>query len=501
MSIEVYYENITMYLAYRDRLGIFRTRASRRYFVLDRQSVHLLGIALVILYLATATLSCSSIGTSPDAVTKRFSLRIVVTDSLRAGVQGLRVSFWNIVPEFVSQLPTQPIQISGASLHSTKLIFTAASAGYYRLNLLNLNDQLVQPAMEGNVTPGYHGLSLTIPELHRPLYKATLAISDSNHIVGRSHHAIYLATNASGNLDLTAVGFTDMTGTVYVTDSGLFPCLYTLPALSSTNVLSPNPTGTFHYSSDVVVVVSDTATGLAVFDSITIANGQTIIDSVVWGSQTKPESLGARASTVNGDSIHLRGDLNCNGVQYEAADAYVYRDYFTGGLATFDSVQCSIDGSDIDGDGITLTLADFVYLIRILHSESQPFPKTAVQFLPSLDVAIYDTLSGCVIRSLTDISVAGFFAVARGSTTPSLFDSNMEIAHHFDGVSTRVLVYSPIANTDSTHAFGPGPFLYLEGVRSRDVLALEAASQLGKTLLPRGLPAIDSLYQNFPNPF
>ena len=70
------------------------------------------------------------------------------------------------------------------------------------------------------------------------------------------------------------------------------------------------------------------------------------------------------------ETICLRGDLNANGIPSEVGDAVTYGDYFERGLVAFEPhIQYSIVASDVDGDGTTLSLGDFVYLLRIVASD------------------------------------------------------------------------------------------------------------------------------------
>jgi hypothetical protein len=65
-----------------------------------------------------------------------------------------------------------------------------------------------------------------------------------------------------------------------------------------------------------------------------------------------------------------RGDLNCNGIPGEVSDAVVFANYFQLGIPVFSPhLACSIAESDVNGDGITLTVADLVYLIRVITGD------------------------------------------------------------------------------------------------------------------------------------
>jgi hypothetical protein len=72
------------------------------------------------------------------------------------------------------------------------------------------------------------------------------------------------------------------------------------------------------------------------------------------------------------DSFYVcRGDLNCNGIPGEVSDAVVFANYFQLGIPDLNPyLACSIAASDVNGDGITLSVADLVYLIRLIVGDA-----------------------------------------------------------------------------------------------------------------------------------
>ncbi|MCK4460195.1 MAG: hypothetical protein KAW46_00235, partial [candidate division Zixibacteria bacterium] len=61
------------------------------------------------------------------------------------------------------------------------------------------------------------------------------------------------------------------------------------------------------------------------------------------------------------DSIDARGDINLNGNSNEIADAVLFSNYFVKGLVVFNvNVQGQIAASDVNADGLTLSVADLV---------------------------------------------------------------------------------------------------------------------------------------------
>jgi hypothetical protein len=72
-------------------------------------------------------------------------------------------------------------------------------------------------------------------------------------------------------------------------------------------------------------------------------------------------------------NIDPTGDINCNGYTYENADAVMFADYFVSGNSAFGShPESSRAASDINHDGNMPTVADMVYLIRIIDGDAVP---------------------------------------------------------------------------------------------------------------------------------
>lgn len=72
------------------------------------------------------------------------------------------------------------------------------------------------------------------------------------------------------------------------------------------------------------------------------------------------------------DSARINGDLNCNGVANEYNDAVTYINYFVEGMGVFDEhTDCSMAASDVNRDGVTLSIADLQYMIRIIAGDAE----------------------------------------------------------------------------------------------------------------------------------
>jgi hypothetical protein len=74
-----------------------------------------------------------------------------------------------------------------------------------------------------------------------------------------------------------------------------------------------------------------------------------------------------------------RGDINLNGTPYEIGDAVLLSNYFIYGPEVLhddippDYYDDRVLGSDVNDDGTPLTVADLVYLIRIIAERARPY--------------------------------------------------------------------------------------------------------------------------------
>ena len=79
---------------------------------------------------------------------------------------------------------------------------------------------------------------------------------------------------------------------------------------------------------------------------------------------------------IDPDSIDARGDVNLNGLAYEISDAVVFTNYFINGLEAFTfNVAGQIAATDVNADGLTLTVSDLALLIRVIVGDAAPVPK------------------------------------------------------------------------------------------------------------------------------
>ena len=185
------------------------------------------------------------------------------------------------------------------------------------------------------------------------------------------------------------------------------------------------------------------------------------------------------------ESLDARGDINLNGVANEIADAVLYSNYFIYGLGVFHiNFDGQVAASDVNADGMVLSVGDLVYQIRIVVGDAQAYPKLApveATYVVDQGVVSVDKLMGAAL------------VVVEGDITPTLLADNMDIKYAYNAEDnvTRVLVYSFEGNGFS------GEFLNANG----NVVSIELGSYEGAVVKTTEIPANFALNQNYPNPF
>jgi hypothetical protein len=196
--------------------------------------------------------------------------------------------------------------------------------------------------------------------------------------------------------------------------------------------------------------------------------------------------FGGGIDIIPPEEIDERGDVNLNGVANEIADAVVFTNYFIYGYAAFViNFEGQKAATEINGDGIALTVADLVYLIRVIVGDAMPLPKVA----PNIKAGL--RAHDGVINVDAELGAAHF--VFEGDVSVSLAEgaAGMEIGSHFDGVNTNVIMYSFIKGMTAS-----GNILHADG----NVVAFEAADYNGNTYKTSVLPS-DYFLTSYPNPF
>jgi hypothetical protein len=200
------------------------------------------------------------------------------------------------------------------------------------------------------------------------------------------------------------------------------------------------------------------------------------------------------------DSIDARGDINLNGISNEIADAVLFTNYFLYGIGVFDiAIDGQIAATDVNNDGLRLSVGDLVYLIRIITGDALPFPKLA----PFANSAEINVVNG-VVSANAGSDIGAVYAVFNVDGSYNLVNhSDMELASNEVNGELRVLVYSGTENTTNRIPAGNNELFTVAG--NANLVKVEVADYNGNLLTTRVnktvLPTQYALQQNVPNPF
>jgi len=185
------------------------------------------------------------------------------------------------------------------------------------------------------------------------------------------------------------------------------------------------------------------------------------------------------------EDIDARGDINLNGISNEIADAVVFTNYFIYGLPAF---TVNVDGqtaaTDVNNDGIVLSVADLVYLIRVIVGDALPYPKLAA------DGQANFTLENGQIVTNAQLGAALF--VFDGQVEVSAAQNGFEVKSDYVDGQTRALVYS----------FNQGAVISGAVLNAGEMpSSVEAVDYYGAVYNDVSLVPTTFSMSNYPNPF
>ena len=235
---------------------------------------------------------------------------------------------------------------------------------------------------------------------------------------------------------------------------------------------------------------------------------------VILGEKTQAvrcvEFYNGGIKIINPEEIDDRGDVNLNNIAYEIADAVMFTNYFIRGLSAFTiNIAAQIAATDVNADGLTLTVADLAQLIRVVVGDADPIPKTS----PHAEQAIvYSEVVDGVLRVSTetshDLGAAWLvYDIAPGLTfgTPHVTaaSAEFEVIHGVAEGRLRLLLYDI-----GTAAVNSGRNTIIEipiyGEGQMTLVHSELVDYKGRPYLSsaaEALPVAYELMQNYPNPF
>jgi hypothetical protein len=214
-----------------------------------------------------------------------------------------------------------------------------------------------------------------------------------------------------------------------------------------------------------------------------------------------------------------RGDLNLNGIGHEVGDAVLYTRYFIEGSGVWDPIWYNIQhqASDVNNDGVILTIADLVYLIRVITGDEMPFPDDAgytkvSPYAGQADAIVKVGADNVTISTRSAVDVGGAAFVLRysglgvGEAVASDAAADMVVKSRANRGELRVLVAPDIANLATieagTHEIVSIP---ISGEGTIDLVEVQLSDARGSMLVGNmakvSPPKSYALLQNYPNPF
>ncbi len=208
------------------------------------------------------------------------------------------------------------------------------------------------------------------------------------------------------------------------------------------------------------------------------------------------------------ESTDAVGDINLNGLAFEMADAVVFTNYFIfGRQALTINPEMQAAQSDINRDGLLLTIEDYVYMLRIVLGTMAPGAPIDPGFTGIL--TFVETDSSIIVRSKFDMPVG---AVHLCFHAPDLQGYNIsgEAMSAFSGDSLKILLTDSIGTSERTLleisyrgslpnlAYCAAAGYYGEKVTVAKLFEQPTdLNESGDTPVPTAF----ALYQNYPNPF
>jgi len=216
------------------------------------------------------------------------------------------------------------------------------------------------------------------------------------------------------------------------------------------------------------------------------------------------------------DGIDSRGDINLNGIDYEVADAVVFTNYFIIGLDAFAvNVDGQIAATDVNADGIPLTVEDLVHLIRIIIGDALPYGGTIPidSFSGTLQIENNEnliTVGGEFEKAVGAVHLCFYAPDHTGGVSLTNAANHMTIKYALKNDSLKILIFDMNHRALSADI---NNFVNIEYSGDKPVLAYASAGghksekvdltfdYMTDSPVESTLPDKFALHQNYPNPF
>ena len=213
-----------------------------------------------------------------------------------------------------------------------------------------------------------------------------------------------------------------------------------------------------------------------------------------------------------------RGDINLNGIANEVSDAVLFSHYFIYGPSVWDPIyqDAQILATDINDDGIVLTVADLIYLIRIITGDEQPYPagenpKVAeAPLTATIDWSVEDGALrvgwNCAVETGALLIVLEHDGAHFGAPIAGVHAEGLTVLSHDTGTQLRMLLVGMDRGAAIVSGEGPIVSIPLSGSPSVTLADVEAVDYDGTPITVTSgksahVPHSFTLNQNVPNPF
>jgi len=190
------------------------------------------------------------------------------------------------------------------------------------------------------------------------------------------------------------------------------------------------------------------------------------------------------------------GDVNVNGVPYEIADAVLFASYFIEGEGVFSSDpetrMAQEGGTDINQDGYLLSVADLVYMLRILVGDQAPLGAAVTPGSASVD------FNGRLMHLNTTEALGAIVFTFKGEGSIISMNDKLTVRFNSGKGETKVIVYTMSKGVK----IESGDLFSVRG--NLELVNAEAATYGAQPInveMVGGLPKTYTLSQNYPNPF
>ncbi len=213
---------------------------------------------------------------------------------------------------------------------------------------------------------------------------------------------------------------------------------------------------------------------------------------------------------IHPDSIDDRGDINLNNVAYEVADAVVFTNYFTRGLKAFTiNLQGQIAATDVNADGLTLTVADLTLLIRVIIGDAQPIHKNT-PYEERLVVSTKQSAGRLTFETDAVSSIGAVWLACEVDPDMQLGEprligaaQGMDLKYSLENGQLRMLVYNIGQNRieAGAHEIIEIPYTGEPQLKVQKIDVCDYDGQPYVAVAKQSIPSDFVLNQNYPNPF